>query len=124
MAKTGTDTTSCSRTFTRARGGVGIKSSDVDLVDFSFSFFLSEMLLGKNGFFFRAPLNLKGMESGGLVVEAMAAVLRAETCLDKSLDLDVRADSILETVLERQTLAKDGSCCSVYSMEFRVVAWG
>ena len=113
MAKTGTDTTSCSRTFTRARGGVGIKSSDVDLVDFSFRFFLSEMLLGKNGLFFRVPLSLKEMESGGLVVEAMAAVFRAETYLDKSLDLDIRADSILETVLDRQALAKEGSCCSV-----------
>ena len=57
-------------------------------------------------------------------MEAMAAVFKAETRLDKSLDLDNRADSILETVLERQALAKDWSCRFVNAMELRVVAWG
>jgi hypothetical protein len=104
--------------------GVGIKSSEEDLMDFNFSFFLREMLLGKSGFVFSAPLSLKGMESGGVVVEAMAAVFRAETRLDKSFVLDKKADSILETVLVRQALAKDGSCRFVNSMELRVVAWG
>jgi hypothetical protein len=51
------------------------------------------------------------------MVEAMAAVFRAETRLDKSLDLDMRADSILETVLERQAFVNNGSCCFVYSIE-------
>ena len=30
----------------------------------------------------------------------------------------------METVLEKQALANDGSCRTVYSMEFKVVAWG
>ena len=97
---------------------------DANLVDCLFSFLWSEVLLGKNGLHFRAPLSLKGMESGGLMVEAMAAVFRAEVWVDRSLDLDMRADSILETVLEKQALAKDGSCRFVNSMELRVVAWG
>jgi hypothetical protein len=95
---------------------------DANLLDFRFSFFRSEVLLGKNGLLFKAPLSLLGMESGGLMVEAMATVFRADACLDKSLDLDMRADSILETVLERQALANDGSCCFVYSIELSVVA--
>jgi len=97
---------------------------DANLVDFRFSFFRSEVLLGKNGLLFKAPLSLTGMESGGLMVEATATVFRAEACLDKNLDLDMRADSILETVLEKQALAKDGSCRFANSMELRVVAWG
>ena len=59
-----------------------------------------------------------------MVVEAMAAVLRAAVDSARSLDFELRDVAILETVLERQALAKDGSYCSVYSMEFRVVAWG
>ena len=58
------------------------------------------------------------------MVEAMAAVSRAATVSVNCLDLESRADSTLETFLERQAFAKDGSCCSVYTMEFRVVAWG
>jgi hypothetical protein len=58
------------------------------------------------------------------MVEAMTAVFRAEVWLDKSLDLDKRADSILETVLEKQALAKDLLCRFVNSIEFRMVAWG
>ena len=45
---------------------------DIVLVDFNFSFFLNKMLLGKSGFYFKAPLNLTGMESGGLVADAIA----------------------------------------------------
>ena len=43
------------------------------------SFFMSKVLLGKNGLYFQAPLNLTGMELGGQVAEAIAAVLRATT---------------------------------------------
>ena len=124
IAETGTVTISRSRVSTRAKDGVGIKSREVDLVDFNLSFFLREMLLGKNGFFFSAPLSLKGMESGGVILEAMAAVFRAEILVDRRLDLDMSEESILETVLARQVLAKDGSCCFVNSIELRVVAWG
>ena len=42
----------------------------------------------------------------------------------RSFDLDLRADSILKTVLERKALAKDGLCCFENSMEFIVAAWG
>jgi hypothetical protein len=59
-----------------------------------------------------------------MVAEAMAAVFRAATDSARSLDFELRADSILEIVLVRQTLAKEGSCRSAYFMEFIAVAWG
>ena len=99
------------------------KSKDVDLVDFSFSLFQRDVTREERILFY-APLSLTGMESGGVVVEAMAAVLRAVALAEKSKVLFFRADSILETVLERQALAKDRSCCFVYFMEFIVAAWG
>ena len=84
MAKTGTVTLICSSASTRARGGVAITRRHVDWVDFNFSFFRSEMLLGKDGFFFSAPLSLSGMESEAFIVEAMAAISRAERLLEKA----------------------------------------
>ena len=66
------------------------------------------MLLGKSEFGCKAPLILSGIESGGLMVEAMAVVFRAATVPVNSFDLELNVDSILETVWERQTLAKDG----------------
>ena len=68
----------------------------------------------------RTPRNLSGRESGGLVAEALSLATFAE----KSRELDLRADWICETVLVRQALANEGSCCLANSMEFIVVAWG
>ena len=70
----------------------------------------------------RTPLNLSWR--GSATVEATAAVLSSAIFAEKSLELDLRADWILETVLVRQAFANEGSCCLVNSMEFIVVASG
>ena len=56
---------------------------------------------GKYGLGRKAPLSLSGRESGGMVVEAMAAVFKAATDLVRSLDFELRNYSILETVVYR-----------------------
>ena len=65
MAETGTDTTSRSRASTMAISGDGMGRKEDERVDLRFSFFWSEVLLGKNGLLFKAPLSLTGIESGG-----------------------------------------------------------
>ena len=46
------------------------------------------------------------MESGGVIAEATAAVFRAPMDSVRSLDFELRADSMSETVLERQAFIK------------------
>ena len=81
----------CSSTFTTARAGAGVKSKEIVLVDFRRSFYSSLELVEKQDLL-RTPLNLSGRELGGLVVEAIAAVLSSATLVEKSLELDLSTD--------------------------------
>ena len=48
----------------------------------------------------RTPLNLSGRELGGLVAEAIAAVLSLATLSERSLELDLRIDFLGDSLGE------------------------
>ena len=85
---------------------------------------LSSLELTGNLDLSRTPLNCSGRVWGAKTVEAVATVFSSAIFAEKSLELDLRADWILETVLVRQAFANEGSCCFAKSTEFIIVAWG